>query len=290
MKKIERAYAKINLSLDVRGLRPDGFHEIESLMHLTRLYDVVTLEDSADGELHLSSNASFLPLDGKNICYQAVQAFFREFSLPQRGFSIHIQKRIPVSAGLGGGSADGAAVLRLLAREYRVTDRERLLRAAASVGSDVPFCTVGGGAVCRGRGEQMTPCQPSPRTVFLVIAKNCAGLSTPQIYSLYDALENPPPHGTLSSCTEALAKGDGKALAEAMFNSLEAASLPQRPAIGELKEAMLRLGAYGSMMSGSGPSVFGIFPDEERAKACVRALRKEKVTAFFTCLMNKPLL
>ncbi len=290
MKRIERAYAKINLTLDVVGKRADGFHDIESVMQLTDLYDRITLTPMEGEELVLKSNVSFLPLDGKNICHKAATAFFRAFDLSPKGFAITIDKRIPVAAGLGGGSADGAAVIRLLAKEFGVTDRAALLEVAAAVGSDVPFCLVGGTCLCRGRGEIMEEKPSSPVPVHLVIAKNTSGLSTPEIYSLYDRLPAPVVHPGWEECIGALAAGDPRALAGAIFNGMEAVSIPKRPAIAKLKERMLELGALGAMMSGSGPSVFGIFDSEEKARECRRVLRKEKITAHTAKTLNKTLL
>lgn len=290
MKRIEKAYAKINLTLDVVGRRPDGFHDIESVMQLTDLWDRITLEKIEGTELVIQSNASFLPLDKKNICHKAATAFFQAFRLPPAGFAITIEKHIPVAAGLGGGSADGAAVIRLLAKEYGICDTSALLAVAASVGSDVPFCLVGGARICRGRGELMEEISSSPVPMHLVIAKNTSGLSTPEIYSLFDGLPSVPDHPSLQQCVEALAAGDQKALAASIFNVMEAVSIPKRPGIRLLKDTMLRMGAMGAMMSGSGPSVFGLFASQDRARACRDALRRKKIIAHTATTMNIPLL
>ena len=266
MIRTDNAYAKVNLTLDVLGLRPDGFHDIESLMQLTGLYDRITLEEGGHG-LSLASDNAFLPLDEKNICYRAAMNFYRYFSIPEtkQNARITIEKRIPISAGLGGGSADGAAVLRLLARLHKIKDRQGLLEVAAQTGSDVPFCLVGGTAVCRGRGEKMTPAASCPVPVYLVIAKNTTGLSTPAIYQAFDQL------------------------ARSVFNAMEQVSIPKRPAIAQLKEKMLAMGAVGAKMSGSGPSVFGLFAREEQARSCCMALRREKIVAYHTQFLNKTL-
>lgn len=290
MKRTERAYAKINLTLEIRGLRPDGFHEIESVMQLTELADEITLTPIEGEELRLVSNVSYLPLDGKNICHKAATAFFKAFGIAPRGFAIEIKKRIPVAAGLGGGSADGAAVIRLLAKEFGITDRNALLEVAASVGSDVPFCLVGGTCLCRGRGELMEPRPGAPKPIYTVIAKNTSGLSTPEIYSLYDRLPEAPKGPGAEACLRALSTGDPAVLSQALFNGMEAVSVPKRPAIGKLKERMLELGAVGARMSGSGPSVFGLFATRQEAQECQRVLREEKVTAYWTKFLNKALL
>ncbi|MBQ9544272.1 MAG: 4-(cytidine 5'-diphospho)-2-C-methyl-D-erythritol kinase [Clostridia bacterium] len=286
---LDRAYAKINLTLDVLSKRPDGYHEIESLMQLVSLHDTVTLSPNSVGTLRQFSDSSLIPLDARNICYKAAMNFFDAFGITERGFDVTLEKHIPVSAGLGGGSADGAALIRLLANYFGITDRSALLDVAARTGSDVPFCLVGGSAVCRGRGEEMTDVLHFTRA-DLVIAKNCTGLSTPLIYSLFDSLEEKPSHSSLSVSLEALRRADAAMLAGSVFNVMEPVSLSQRPKIAELKEALLRAGALCALMSGSGPSVFGIFPDEKSAKDCVGVLRKQKIKAYYASFVNKRLI
>lgn len=286
---IENAYAKINLTLDVFERRPDGFHDIETVMQLVSLCDVLTLTGNTLGELRLTSNVGFIPLDGKNICAKAAAAFFDRFSVTERGFDINIRKRIPVAAGLGGGSADGAAVIRLLARRFGVTDRGALLEVAAAVGSDVPFCLVGGTALCRGRGEIMDPLS-SAMTRHLVIAKNTVGLSTPLIYSLFDQQTSPRSHPGSDAVIRALADGDPDALDKSIFNAMEPVSAAKRPAIEYLKNKMLSYGASVAMMSGSGPSVFGLFPDEASARTCAEKLKKKNVRAYYARFLNDTLL
>lgn len=290
MIRTDNAYAKVNLTLDVLGLRPDGFHDIESLMQLTGLYDRITLEEGGHG-LSLASDNAFLPLDEKNICYRAAMNFYRYFSIPEtkQNARITIEKRIPISAGLGGGSADGAAVLRLLARLHKIKDRQGLLEVAAQTGSDVPFCLVGGTAVCRGRGEKMTPAASCPVPVYLVIAKNTTGLSTPAIYQAFDQLAVVEDHPPLAACLQALEQGNVGELARSVFNAMEQVSVPKRPAIAQLKEKMLAMGAVGAKMSGSGPSVFGLFAREQEARSCCMALRREKIVAYHTQFLNKTL-
>ena len=285
----ERAYAKINLTLDVLFTRPDGFHEIESLMQLVSLHDKVCLCPNGLGELRLVTDSPQIPTDGRNICCKAAMNFFEAFGIADRGFDVTLEKHIPVSAGLGGGSADGAAVIRLLAAHFGIADRDALLEVAARTGSDVPFCLVGGSAVCRGRGEKMTDA-PHFTRANLVIAKNCTGLSTPLVYSLFDSLEKKPEHPALSDSLDALGRADAAALAASVFNVMEPVSLSQRPKIAELKQQLLSAGALAAMMSGSGPSVFGVFPDEGSAKACAAALRKQKIKAYYASFVNKRLL
>lgn len=285
----ERAYAKINLTLDVLDKRPDGFHEIESLMQLVSLHDTVWLAPNTSGEFRQFSDSALIPLDGRNICCKAAMNFFEAFGISGHGFDVTVEKHIPVSAGLGGGSADGAAVIRLLASHFGIKDRDALLEVAARTGSDVPFCLVGGSAVCRGRGEIMTD-NPHFARADLVIAKNCTGLSTPVIYSLFDSLADKPAHPALSEALSALSRADAAALSKSVFNVMEPVSLAQRPKIAELKEKLLSAGAFAALMSGSGPSVFGVFPDERSAKTCVGELRKQKIKAYYASFVNKRLL
>lgn len=285
----EKAYAKINLSLDILSKREDGFHEIESLMQLTGLYDRVGIEKNAFGELRMFSESNAIPKDQNNICIKAAKAYFDYFNISDRGFDIHLSKNIPVCAGLGGGSADGSAVIRLLARYFSKGDKDELCEISAKVGSDVAFTTVGGSAVCRGRGELMEKLS-SKLSAFAVIAKNTTGLSTPLMYSLYDELEEPESHPTTAQCVEALERGELELLAKSVFNVMEQVSIPKRPAIALLKEKMLDMGAKCSLMSGSGPSVFGLFENESKAKSCCEALRREKITAYSVELMNKTLI
>lgn len=285
----EKAYAKINLTLDILSKREDGFHEIESLMQLTGLYDRVGIEKNAFGELRMISESNSVPKNGDNICIKAANAYFDYFGIEDRGFDIHLSKNIPVCAGLGGGSADGSAVIRLLAKFFSKGDKAELCKISAKVGSDVAFTTVGGTAVCRGRGEVMESFQ-SRLCAYAVIAKNTAGLSTPQMYSLYDSLESYESHPLTSQCVEALRNGDPELMSKSVFNVMEQVSIPKRPAIAVLKGKMLSMGAKCSVMSGSGPSVFGVFFDELGAKSCCEALRKEKITAYSVEFVNKTLI
>lgn len=265
-----RAYGKINLTLDILGRMENGYHEVEMIMQQVSLYDSVQISEKTDGPAEISSNCPWLPSDGRNLAYKAAEAFARAtgYDVPVK---IRIGKYIPVASGLAGGSSDAAAVLRglnILTKAGLST--EELCKIGRDIGSDVPFCITGGTALATGRGDELRPLPPMPDCRIL-LAKPRLSVSTPAAYAEFDRAKNIT-HPDTASCIQALEHGDLAALAAGMHNVFED-SLPI-PEVEKLKQIMKEHGALCANMSGSGPTVFGIFTDESavlKARAACRA-------------------
>ena len=274
----EYAYAKVNLYLDVVGRRPDGFHDIKTVMQSVALADVLTVSESAapapSVALTLKGNAR-LPTDTQNLAVKAAYAYMKHAGLSRR-IHITLDKKIPIGAGLGGGSSDAAATLRAMNRLFGKMLSERvLLELAASIGSDVPFCLLGGTALCEGRGERVMRLS-LPRALYFVIGSSGEHISTPTAYAaldgIYSFFDGSVPFGKTHLC-DALSrflKDDGDL--PTLYNIFEEAILPECPSAAAIREKLLTLGAISALMSGSGPSVFGIFEDEISAKNAADAL------------------
>lgn len=257
-----QAPAKINLTLDVTGRRADGYHLLDSVFQTVGIYDILTIEQTADHAITLTSPNPYLPCGPKNIAYQAAEAFFA--ATKQRcGLHIHIEKHIPSQAGLGGGSADGAAVLFALNRMLEAgLSTERLCEIGASVGADVPFFLVGGTARVQGIGEILTPLRPLPE-LSLVIAKGRMGVSTPEAYKKLDSLPQQQKRHTAAACS-AIADSNIGNLVRHCSNHFEAAiSLPE---IDTIRDVMRKTGVRCAVMSGSGAAVYGICPSQNTAQ------------------------
>jgi|SRR5690606_144500 4-diphosphocytidyl-2-C-methyl-D-erythritol kinase len=263
MKCYEKAPAKINLLLDVLRKREDGYHEVEMVMTMVDLADRLTLSELDGGEIRLTSPSGGIPLDGRNLVVQAAELVRKRYNV-RTGVHIHLEKRIPVAAGLAGGSSDAAAALRGLNRLWRLgLTADELRTLAAELGSDVPFCVTGGTAVARGRGEVLTPVD-NPISCWVVLARPPIHVSTATVYGRLRA-DRIARHPELSAVLSAMAEGDYRQLCASLGNVLENVTIRMHPEIGRLKEAMLRLGADAALMSGSGPTVFGL--TERRSKA-----------------------
>ena len=262
------AYAKVNLALDVCGKRPDGYHAVRMVMQSISLCDTVTLLPAAAG-VHLTCSDPALPCGDGNLATRAAALFLVRTGL-DAGVSLHLEKRIPSQAGLGGGSADAAAVLRGLDRLFDTRiPMETLLSWGLELGADVPFCLLGGTALAEGIGEQLTPLPGLPRT-HLVVVKPAGGVSTPAAYGAIDALQ-PPPHADVDAVIAALS--DPVRMARCMQNVFEAVVFPQMPVLGAVKRQLLELGAAGALMSGTGSAVFGVFRDLQAAQDAGAALQ-----------------
>ena len=269
----EKAYAKINLHLNVTAKRQDGFHDIETVMQTVSLCDelAVSLSPSDRAEAHLSVCGADLPTDRGNIALRAAELYLARSGKVGR-VDISLVKRIPVAAGLAGGSADAAATLRALNRLFNSYFSEsELLALAAELGSDVPFCLLCGRAVCRGRGEQIEPIASPTDLHFVIAVADGEQVSTPAAYRALDDMYSDF-DGSVKHETPDLTK---------LYNIFENAVLPTCSKAEMLKERMIKLGATASLMSGSGPSIFGIFDSEFSAKAAAEAISKEGARAYY---------
>ena len=261
----ERAYGKINLTLDILRRREDGFHDLRMVMQSVDLFDEITLNKREGEGIELSCDVGYVPSDGSNIAARAAEAFFRELGIRGEGLSIAIRKTIPVSAGMAGGSSDGAAVLRALGRMYRPDlPAERLEAIAAQVGSDVPYCVRGGTALAEGRGEILTDLPPLPPCWF-VLCKPGFPISTPELFSRVRVKQlqfHPDTAGMLHS----LETGDLEGICRRIYNVFEELLPRKYSRVLELKAALLDQGALAAAMTGTGPTVFGVFAGEEAAR------------------------
>ena len=266
------AYAKINLSLDITGRREDGFHTLDTVMQAISLSDTITLTSTREPGISLRTNFRYLPVNEKNTAYRAAMLFFEHCGVKNPGLQIEIQKRVPSRAGLGGGSADAAAVLRGLNELYGAgLSKETLLELGAKIGADVPFCVHGGACRCTGVGEILEPVTPLP-DCFLVLCKPPAGMSTPRAYAL---LDQSPPARTQGTprLIEALESGDLRSIGKALSNRFDDAMRLMQ--VRQIKQIMRCAGAAGALMTGSGSAVFGLFSSEDCAKYCAGLLSEK---------------
>lgn len=273
MKLTLRANAKINLTLDVLYKRADGFHQVEMIMQAIQLADILNLEEKVSGDISITSNMSYLPCDHRNLAYQAAMLIKNTYQVKD-GVHIFIEKNIPMSAGLAGGSTDAAGVLIGLNRLWKLgLSLEELEVLGARLGSDVPFCLRGGTQLATGRGELLEPLSPLP-PCYVVLAKPRIGVSTAWVYGRYrdsESLHHPDTAGVKA----ALGQGDLPGVANRLSNVLESVTMSEYPQIGKLKERMIQYGAMASLMSGSGPTVFGLAPDKGTAEYIADKLRSQ---------------
>jgi len=266
------AYAKLNLTLDVLGKRPDGYHDMRMIMQSIDLRDELTLTENPDGELRVSSNLQFLPNGDKNLAAIAALRFWEARGQARRGLDIDIRKSIPVCAGMAGGSSDAAAVLRALNEwEGNPFTPEELARVGESVGSDVPYCVLGGTALAEGRGEVLTSL-PSLPACWVVVCKPDFSISTPELFHKIDSIRlrcRPDTEGAIA----ALKAGDLGGVARRMYNVFEDV-LPERQhaRVAQIKNTLIQCGALGANMSGTGPTAFGLFEDRNRAEEAFHQL------------------
>lgn len=273
MKEIRlKALAKINLGLDVVGKREDGYHEVRMIMQTIKLYDEIEIHKADKPGIRVKTNLQYLPVNENNLVYKAAQLLMDEFGI-SKGVSIKLRKVIPVAAGMAGGSSDAAAVLVGLNRMFELgLTKQELMKRGVKIGADVPYCVMRGTALAEGIGEKLTKLPPMPKC-SLLIAKPGIHVSTKFVYSNLKA-DQLAEHPDIDGQIQALRDGDLRRLASLMGNVLETVTIPAYPVIGEIKEEMLNCGAAGAMMSGSGPTVFGLFEDKEQARAAYERLRR----------------
>ena len=267
-----KAYAKINLALDVTGVRENGYHEVRMIMQSIGLYDQIELEKTAEEGFFLAANVDSLPVDGRNLMVRAAQLLFEAFSLPG-GLSMKLDKHIPVAAGLAGGSADAAAVLYGIAQLYELPlSLPELQNYGVRIGADVPFCLLQHTALAEGIGEVLTPLPPCP-DCFIVLAKPAVSVSTKEVYQKLDLLEITE-HPDVDGMIGALKAGDLHGITGKFANVLEAVTIPMHPEIREIKRILKENGALNALMSGSGPTVFALFETEKEAERAAEAVRR----------------
>lgn len=285
MEILERAYAKLNISLDTPFAHADGEQEWDMLMVAIDLADTVTIRTTTDHqEIIVESTSGLLPLNEKNLAYQAAE-LMRERAGVSEGVEIHIDKHIPVAAGLGGGSSDAAAVLRGLNKIWHMTLTEaQLAEIGLKIDADVPFCVYSRPARVTGRGEIVAPLTQKFPPLRLVVSKPAISVSTPKILKMidYDNLE----HGDMSALMDAVERGDFDAAFKGMFNVLEPVTASKYPEIVKLKEKMRKFGADAVQMSGTGPTVFAITDKASRAKRLYNAVRGFVPETYMVRLVN----
>ena len=269
-----KAKAKINLGLDVVRKREDGYHEVRMIMQMINLYDKITLRKKTEPGITVTTNLAYLPVNEDNLVYRAAKLLMDEFQV-DGGLEIELQKYIPVAAGMAGGSTDAAAVMVGVNRIFQLgLNKKQLMERGVKIGADVPFCIMRGTALAEGIGEELTPLPAMPHC-SLVIAKPKIHISTKFVYGNLKVRELTE-HPDIDGQVQALRENDLKQLVARMGNVLETVTIPAYPVIDEIKHTMMKYGAMGAMMSGSGPTVFGIFEKEDKAQEVCRLLKKDK--------------
>lgn len=269
-----KALAKVNLGLDVIRRREDGYHEVKMIMQTVRLYDRIILEKTQQG-ISMETNLSFLPVNEQNIAYRAAKMLMDEFHI-QGGLHIKIDKHIPVAAGMAGGSTDGAAVLYGVNKIFELgLTKRQLMERGVKLGADVPYCIMRGTVLSEGIGEILTPVSSLP-DCHILIAKPPVSVSTKHVYEnlKLDKIEK---HPDIDGMIEALRMEDLHGVTQRMENVLETVTIPEHPEIQQIKDLMIKDGALNALMSGSGPTVFGIFDDREKGMRARDLLRKSSL-------------
>ncbi|MCI8638106.1 MAG: 4-(cytidine 5'-diphospho)-2-C-methyl-D-erythritol kinase [Coprococcus sp.] len=276
MEKLElKALGKINLGLDVLGRRENGYHDVRMVMQTVYLYDNVILVEKPHNKIEIDTNLPYLPRDENNIAWKAAALLMEEFQIT-RGIKIILDKHIPVAAGMAGGSANAAAVLYGMNRMFRLgLSKEELMERGVKLGADVPYCIMRGTVLAEGIGEKLTALAPLPRCQIL-IAKPSVSVSTKTVYEKLDK-EPIKEHPDIDGIIKGLEAQDIGKVASSMGNVLEKVTAGEYPVITKIKECMLRHGALGAMMSGSGPTVFGIFEDRRKAREAYRSIKIQRL-------------
>ena len=267
-----QAFAKINLGLDVLGKREDGYHEVRMIMQTIRMYDQLDMRKSVEPEIHLTTNKKYIPVDENNLVWRAAKLMMDTCGIME-GVSIHLHKVIPVAAGMAGGSSDAAATLVGMNRLFHCgLSKEKLMELGVQIGADVPYCVLRGTALAEGIGEKLTVLPPMP-DCWILIGKPGISVSTKYVYTTLD-LNTDTVHPDIDGMKKALEDGNLYGITERMGNVLQDVTIPAYPEVERIKEQMKTLGAVNAMMSGSGPPVFGIFDNEEKAQEACQKLRE----------------
>jgi len=271
MKTITRnAYAKINLGLDVTGILPNGYHEVKMIMQNVGICDTLTFSEREDDRIVVETDTGILPTGEDNLVYKAI-LLLRELTGDKRGVNVRLEKRIPIAAGMAGGSTDAAATLLGVNELLELgLNKEKLQQESVRIGADVPYCVLGQTALSEGIGEKLTPVAAPPHA-YLVVAKPDIYVSTPVVYKKLDAKENYD-HPDIDGMIEALEHKDLDGVVKRLGNVLELVTIEDYPVVEEIKQILMDNGALGALMSGSGPSVFAIFSDERTARKAYEVL------------------
>lgn len=266
------APAKINIGLDVIRRREDGYHEVKMIMQSIRLFDRLTLTRSDTPGIRLTTNLSFLPVNEDNLVFRSARLLMDEFNIDD-GLDIHLEKRIPVAAGMAGGSTDAASCMLAMNDLYKLgLSKHQLMKRGITLGADIPYCILKGTALSEGIGEKLSTIPRTP-DCFILIAKPGIHVSTRFVYSNLVLDENTP-HPDIDRMIGAMKRQDLKELCLHLGNILETVTIPAHPEIASIKKCMMENGALGSLMSGSGPTVFGIYDDLDKAKAAKEKCRE----------------
>ncbi len=274
-----KAYGKVNIALDVTGKREDGYHLLSMIMQTVNIYDELTFKKVEKG-IHITSNKDFVPTDNKNLVYRAIDLFCNNYGI-KKEIEVHIEKNIPVAAGMAGGSTDAAAALRAMRDIYRPDiGNEDLRLLGVKLGADVPYCIEGGTALCEGIGEVIKPLK-SFKDKLLVVVKPNFSVSTVETYKKFN-INEVREHPNVESIIEAMSRDDVEYVANNMMNLLELVTIKEHKEIKDIKDFMRDEGALGAMMSGSGPTVFGFFNDINKANKCSDKLKDKYKEVFVT--------
>lgn len=281
-----KALAKINLGLDVVRRREDGYHEVRMIMQTIHLYDRLDIKRTKGPGIQIQTNLSFLPVNENNLIYKAAKLLMDEFSITE-GVSVKLDKRIPVAAGMAGGSTDAAAMLIGVNRLFSLgLTKRQLMERGVQIGADVPYCIMRGTALAEGIGEALSPLPPMVKCPVL-IAKPSISVSTKFVYQNLK-LDDTTIHPDIDLLIDDIKAKNLHDIAAHMGNVLETVTIPNYPVIDEIKKHMLSNGAVGAMMSGSGPTVFGLFDDEDTAKKAYKAMRSSHLArqVYLTSVYN----
>lgn len=272
MNSIElKSRAKINLSIDVLGKRPDGYHLVEMIMQTIDLFDIIKIFSLNEDKIIIRSNSKDIPTDSSNIVYKAASLMKREFNI-KRGIEIYIDKNIPVAAGMAGGSSNAAAVLVGLNKLWNLNlNKNKLKELGLQLGADVPFCIEGEASLAENIGEKLTNIHGLSQDVFILVCKPELFVSTKEVYEAIDSkiIEKRPDNKLL---IELLKENNIELLSKNMYNVLESVTKEKYPVIEEIERVMINNNALGSMMSGSGPTVFGLYNNKHDAEKCKKIL------------------
>ena len=269
-----KALAKINIGLDVLRRREDGYHDVKMIMQTVGIYDQICLNREKTPGIRVKTNLFYLPDNENNLVYKAAKLLMDEFSI-EDGVSIDLNKYIPVAAGMAGGSSDAASVLYGMNKMFSLgLSRDELMRRGVKIGADVPYCIMRGTALAEGIGEILTPLPPMP-ACFVLVAKPGISVSTKFVYENLHANDlRPEQHPDIDAAIAGIRAGDLRATARAMGNVLELVTVREYPVIEEIKTFMKKRGALNAMMSGSGPTVFGLFENKTTARNAFYQLRR----------------